>query len=226
IKRHKKPKTVMFEPPQPSTTRQLEAVAVGSIEINVYLKYLKAFSYKWALIFLNLLFCRYVMQALSSIWLSHWADANVKETNSRSTLRGLVIFIALGFGTVLFNIIATVSSTFGGVRASLALHHPLVAALMRAPLSFFEETPLGRILSRLVGDEKKKRQKTRNSRICLGTADKSFSVLFNIIATVSSTFGGVRASLALHHPLVAALMRAPLSFFEETPLGRILSRLV
>ncbi|KAK6013977.1 hypothetical protein OSTOST_20679, partial [Ostertagia ostertagi] len=62
IKRHKKPKTVMFEPPQPSTSRQLES-------------------------------------ALSSIWLSHWADANVKETNSRSTLRGLVIFIALGFGT-------------------------------------------------------------------------------------------------------------------------------
>ncbi|PIO70932.1 ABC transporter, ATP-binding protein [Teladorsagia circumcincta] len=152
IKRHKKPKTVMFEPRQPSTVRQLEAVAVGSIEVNVYLKYLKAFSYKWAVIFLNLLFCRYVMQALSSIWLSHWADANAKETNTKDTLRGLVIFIALGFGTVLFNIIATVSSTFGGVRASLALHHPLVTALMRAPLSFFEETPLGRILNRLVGD--------------------------------------------------------------------------
>ncbi|PIO64688.1 ABC transporter, ATP-binding protein, partial [Teladorsagia circumcincta] len=54
--------------------------------------------------------------------------------------------------SMLFNIIATVSSTFGGVRASLALHHPLVTTLMRAPLSFFEETPLGRILNRLVGD--------------------------------------------------------------------------
>ncbi|KAK5971823.1 hypothetical protein GCK32_002081 [Trichostrongylus colubriformis] len=152
IRRHKKPKTVMFEPPQPPNTRQLEEVAAGNIEFNVYLMYLKAFSYKWALLFFALLFCRYVMQALSSIWLSSWADANDKETNGSNTMRGLIVFVALGLGTVLFNIIANVSSTFGGIRASVALHHPLVTAIMRAPLSFFEETPLGRILSRLVGD--------------------------------------------------------------------------
>ncbi|KAK6046153.1 hypothetical protein COOONC_16342 [Cooperia oncophora] len=86
----------MFEPEQPSTARQLEAVAVGKIEMNVYMTYLKAFSYKWAFIFLSLLFCRYVMQALSSIWLSSWADSNVKEPTSSNTIRGLAVFVALG----------------------------------------------------------------------------------------------------------------------------------
>ncbi|VDL80974.1 unnamed protein product [Nippostrongylus brasiliensis] len=54
--------------------------------------------------------------------------------------------------TVLFNIAAAISSTYGSMRASLALHRPLVKSIMRAPLQFFEETPIGRILSRLSGD--------------------------------------------------------------------------
>ncbi|XGW03809.1 hypothetical protein V3C99_015173, partial [Haemonchus contortus] len=152
VRRSKKPKTVMFEPQQPPNTRQSEAVAVGSIEMNVYLTYLKAFSYKWALIFLALLFCRYIMQALSSIWLSNWADSNINKNNNSRTVRDLLVFVVLGLGTVFFNIVATVSSTFGNIRASLALHHPLVSAIMKAPLSFFEQNPSGRILNRLVGD--------------------------------------------------------------------------
>lgn len=60
----------------------------------------------------------------------------------------ILIFVHI---LVILNIITFVSSTFGGVRASLTLHRPLVESLMHAPLSFFEETPVGRILSRLAG---------------------------------------------------------------------------
>ncbi|VDK67715.1 unnamed protein product [Cylicostephanus goldi] len=114
--------------------------------------YLNAFSYAWAFIFLALLTSRYAMQAASGIYLSHWADANSKLSDSADTITGLLIYVALGFGTVLLNVITFTSSTFGGVRASIVLHKPLVESLMHAPLSFFEETPLGRILSRLAGD--------------------------------------------------------------------------
>lgn len=120
------------------------------------------------------------LQALSSIWLSSWADDNAKMTDSAATTHGLLVYIALALGTgklrtirlslgyhcrsasfwlsqvshipsVLLNIAALMSSTFGSIRASLDLHHPLVSALMSAPLLFFEETPLGRILSRIAG---------------------------------------------------------------------------
>lgn len=73
-------------------------------------------------------------------------------TDSAATTHGLLVYIALALGTVLLNIAALMSSTFGSIRASLDLHHPLVSALMSAPLLFFEETPLGRILSRIAGD--------------------------------------------------------------------------
>ncbi|KJH47400.1 ABC transporter, ATP-binding protein [Dictyocaulus viviparus] len=167
VSRSRRLKTVMFEPPQPVDSKQVEDVAVGRIKGNVYLTYLRAFSFKWAILFLILLLLRYLMQmnkqikdelllnsvtALSSFWLSNWADSNVKAVSYSETTDGLIIFVALGFMTVLLNIIALVSSTFGGIRASIALHQPLIDAIFHAPLTFFEETSIGRILSRLVAD--------------------------------------------------------------------------
>ncbi|KAJ1345673.1 hypothetical protein KIN20_000262 [Parelaphostrongylus tenuis] len=58
---------VMFEPPQPIDSDQLENVAVGRVKISVYLAYLRAFSYGWALVFLILLLCRYAMQDVDII---------------------------------------------------------------------------------------------------------------------------------------------------------------
>ncbi|WKY11927.1 hypothetical protein Q1695_003475 [Nippostrongylus brasiliensis] len=151
-KLHKKTKTVMFEPPQPPDVRQVETVAEGRIKGNVYLTYLKALSYKWVTVFLVLIICHYITQALSNVWLSRWANNNAKQTDSSNTTDGLIIYVILGVVIVLFNIAAAISSTYGSMRASLALHRPLVKSIMRAPLQFFEETPIGRILSRLSGD--------------------------------------------------------------------------
>ncbi|VDL78274.1 unnamed protein product [Nippostrongylus brasiliensis] len=151
-KLHKKTKTVMFEPPQPPDVRQVETVAEGRIKGNVYLTYLKALSYKWVTVFLVLIICHYITQALSNVWLSRWANNNAKQTDSSNTTDGLIIYVILGVVIVLLNIAAAISSTYGSMRASLALHRPLVKSIMRAPLQFFEETPIGRILSRLSGD--------------------------------------------------------------------------
>ncbi|VDO86601.1 unnamed protein product [Heligmosomoides polygyrus] len=69
IKQHRRPKTVMFEPPQPSNSRQVEAVAVGQIKGSVYLAYLRAFSYKWVVVFLALLCARYVVHPPLMEWI-------------------------------------------------------------------------------------------------------------------------------------------------------------
>jgi len=42
--------------------------------------------------------------------------------------------------------------TFGTIRASITLHNTLLQNLLRAPMSFFDTTPTGRIVNRFSRD--------------------------------------------------------------------------
>ena len=45
-----------------------------------------------------------------------------------------------------------VSIRYAGIRASISLHYSLLVNLLRAPLSLFDTTPVGRVLNRFAKD--------------------------------------------------------------------------
>jgi len=52
----------------------------------------------------------------------------------------------------------------------------------------------------------------------------SFVALFLLIYAAMLANRSVAASRVLHHGMLSAVLRAPLTFFETTPAGRILNR--
>lgn len=49
--------------------------------------------------------------------------------------------------------------------------------------------------------------------------------MLTLIRAFSFAYGGLRAAVMMHDRLIVKIVRAPVSFFDETPGGRILNRL-
>lgn len=87
--------------------------------------------------------------------------------------------------------LANVSLIVGGVNASIHLHHPLLLNLLRSRISFFDITPLGRMLNRF-GKE-------------MDTVDLRLSSAFRFLAVAFLTMAQVFAIVAISTPLFILL---------------------
>jgi len=124
---------------------------VGAVEASVYKKYIKAGGGygRFACVFLAYIFTT-LNSAASVSWVSYWtADGNYKR-HSKEFYLGIYFLLAVTLG--LFTFIRSYFLAYFGVQASERLHSNLLKSILRAPMSFFDTTPLGRILSRFSKD--------------------------------------------------------------------------
>ncbi|EGC34852.1 hypothetical protein DICPUDRAFT_55519 [Dictyostelium purpureum] len=97
-------------------------------------------------------------------WLSHWQSESIKINaadgssysgepySGLTNIQFLGIYIGLGVASIVFSACRNFIFFDYTVRASRALHHQLFEALLRAPMWFFDTTPLGRIINRFTRD--------------------------------------------------------------------------
>ncbi|KAM3568437.1 hypothetical protein VYU27_009440, partial [Nannochloropsis oceanica] len=93
--------------------------------------------------------CLWVGQALqigSNFWLSVWSDEGLRAQ------KGLNIYALLCCFSALAIVCTLLSFTLAGLRAARAFHEGILGCLLRAPMAFFDTTPLGRILNRFSKD--------------------------------------------------------------------------
>ena len=86
----------------------------------------------------------------TGVWLAYWSSANVTTDQQRDIYIGIYGGIALGQG--LFTFLLSICITLGSMVASRRLHHRLLVNIMHSPMSFFDTTPLGRIVNRFSKD--------------------------------------------------------------------------
>jgi len=74
------------------------------------------------------------------------------KPESQSQSQSIVSLICTLFPPGFFIFVATLVMAFGTLRASSFLHGKMLGRILRAPLSFFDTTPVGRIINRFSKD--------------------------------------------------------------------------
>ncbi|XP_058154485.1 ATP-binding cassette sub-family C member 2 isoform X2 [Dasypus novemcinctus] len=133
-----------------------ELMETGKVKFSIYLKYLQAIG--WCPIFSIIL--AYMMNSASfigaNLWLSAWTNDSktFNSTNYPASQRDLRVGVygALGLAQGVFVLLANLCCAHGTIHAANILHRKLLNNVLRAPMSFFDTTPSGRIVNRFSGD--------------------------------------------------------------------------
>ncbi|KAL2242765.1 UNVERIFIED_CONTAM: ABC transporter C family member 13 [Sesamum indicum] len=146
---------------------EVETRKEGRVESTVYKNY-AAFC-GW---FITVVTClsAILMQASrngNDLWLSFWVDTTGSSLSKYSTTFYLVILCIFCLVNSSLTLMRAFLFAFGGLRAAIRVHDQLLHNLIDAPVSFFDQTPTGRILNRLSSD--------------LYTIDDSLPFILNIL---------------------------------------------
>ncbi|KAI7989714.1 ABC transporter C family member 10 [Camellia lanceoleosa] len=120
----------------------------GDTGLKPYMQYLnhsKGFLYLSLAVILHIIFI--IGQFLQSLWLA----ANVQDSNV-TRLEVLLVYSLIGCGVSILLLLRSYLLVSLGLNASKSIFSKLKTSLFRAPMSFYDSTPLGRILSRVSFD--------------------------------------------------------------------------
>ncbi|DBA04380.1 TPA: hypothetical protein N0F65_002142 [Lagenidium giganteum] len=115
----------------------------------------------------------------STVWLSYWSDNAPNHPDSQMFY--VYVFVGLNAAYAIALYVRSIITYSGGLRASKVLFNALLSRILRAPTSFFDTTPIGRIVNRLSKD--------------VYTVDESipatWAMLLNTIMTVAATLATI-----------------------------------
>lgn len=130
-----------------------EIQSKGKVDLRIYFTYLKACGYGWISFYVLLSTGGIFVTIINSFILKHWSEENAKYGRNVDVAFYLVAYAGVGVAGVLLSVLASIIiRAYVILRGSKHFHDTMAAALFRSPMSFFETTPIGRILNRFTED--------------------------------------------------------------------------
>ncbi|XP_017483220.1 PREDICTED: multidrug resistance-associated protein 1-like [Rhagoletis zephyria] len=179
-----------------------QSTGSSSVTMSAYGKYFKR---------LGLLACAFILlsqcaQLLCNIaaaqWLSRWSEEQLvnsghkpevpADDNYSTNLRNLAVYTVLGLGECFFTLFTTLVISFSTLKAAKLLHADMLSRILRAPMSFFDTNPIGRILNRFSRDiDICDTILNMNLRIALFTAFRTVAAILIIAIDTPPVLGAV-----------------------------------
>ena len=162
--------------PKP-TLIEAESLQLGNVKLDVYKYYLTQLGWLGFLLFaINLL---YKGSAVATdYWLNVWTN-NTLGDSAIPEKRDLYLGVYGGFGLAqaLLGVAMNITLAISTLRASKIMHRNMLNQIIKSPMSFFDKTPLGRIINRFAKD----------IDVCDSTLPTNIRVWLSTIVTFLST---------------------------------------
>ena len=124
-----------------------EKRATGQVSLGVYWLYAtKAFEGFHVLVLLILQSCWQGLQIASDYYLAH---STADPTDFRP-VQFITSYSELTFGSGFFVLLRSLLTAFAGLMTAQSFFDSFLSCIMRAPMAFFDTTPSGRILTRVL----------------------------------------------------------------------------
>jgi ATP-binding cassette, subfamily C (CFTR/MRP), member 1 len=124
---------------------------IGAVKLAVYLQYFQAGGgyLRFGVVFLVYILST-AINLMTNVWVAFWSSDTTYVRFSINFYLGIYAAIAVSLGVATY--IRSFMLAKFGVQASKRLHQNVLTSVLRAPMSFFDTTPTGRILSRFSKD--------------------------------------------------------------------------
>ncbi|XP_016102850.1 canalicular multispecific organic anion transporter 2-like isoform X1 [Sinocyclocheilus grahami] len=131
---------------------QAETTETGRVKLKVYWEYAKAVGPLLSLFICVLYGCQSATSIGANVWLSEWTnDALLNRTQDRVHMR-VGVYAALGISQGVLVMFSSFTLALGKIQAARKLHQTLLDNKFHTPQSFFDTTPIGRIINRFSKD--------------------------------------------------------------------------
>uniref|UniRef100_A0A3Q3WCA4 Uncharacterized protein n=1 Tax=Mola mola TaxID=94237 RepID=A0A3Q3WCA4_MOLML len=131
---------------------QAEATETGRVKTKVYLEYVKAVGPLLSVFICFLYGCQSAAAIGANIWLSQWTnDASKNQTQENVHMR-VGVYATLGIAQGILVMMSSFTLAMGNIGAARKLHHNLLLNKLHTPQSFYDTTPIGRIINRFSKD--------------------------------------------------------------------------
>jgi ABC-type multidrug transport system fused ATPase/permease subunit len=122
----------------------------GSVKCAVYSAYVAACGSLLCALVIVLMIGFRLLLITTDVWLSRWSNKYYGPDEGASYY--VSFYAVFTFSGLVCVALANILFAWAGVRGGTRLHYSMLQRLLKAPVAFFDTTPLGRIINRFSSD--------------------------------------------------------------------------